>query len=406
MLGLLASGMGSTMNGDPRALNSNLAMQAGFADLNAQRAQLKERARRQAGMARLPGLLTRMDEGAADRGEIMGLLSDVAPEAMVTGLLGEMFAKPEADRSEPADLRMMRALGIEPTPENYAKFKAIGGDAAGAHGIDGALKQLQMQKLLDEMRDRTDARAETAAEKQKKRRLAETSLNRNFGKLEDLAALNDQIKGTVVETGVPLSSWRRAGASGAASLGRIAGFDTAKLQDNITASDRLAKGLNDLVIETIDRFGDQLTNDKLALLQSASANPNITPEAISSILGAISESMLDAADIEGYNVADPDRVTTFIKRMKTPAARGAEPPMVDVPRLAGDARARAGRAVDAGAELAGEAADVAAEVVDQVATRAADIARMTVEEIEDLDIDALTAEQLEALDARLKKLGK
>lgn len=405
-LGLLFAGVGSAMSGDPRPLNTNIALQAAFDDLQMQRQAVKERARRKEALARLPQLLGQMgpDGTMADpaaRGEVLGLLSEVSPDTVVGGLLGEMFPKRSEGRADPTEIRTMQMLGIPLTEENYARFKQMGG---GAGGLD-ALQQAQLAKILMELQTASGDRAKAADEEGKKRRTSEVTINRNLSDIEHALELVDKTEGTFLETGIPFGDARRGILSGSAAALSAFGMDKPGMQETLDAYDELGKTLNKLVVSRDNANLGTLTDAKLSLVQGAMGSTKISPQALRSILLDTAEGMLDEADIQGYKVngLDTYRENFGVRRKQ----KGKAPNVVfDVPKAVDRAEAAGGSLADRAASFAGDAAAAARGVADQVVVRAADIARMGLEELQKLDVDKLTDEQARALDARLRALGK
>lgn len=235
--------------------------------------------------------------------ELLGLLGTIAPQQAAQGLLNR------GERAAPSDIRTMQSLGIPLTTEGFEQFQSLkGGDISNlTDKLDAELKLLELQRNRKlEERDRQE-------EAQNKTMFA-NSVNRNLSNIDNLAALNRNLQGTFLETGLPLSDIRRATQAGAAGIGQLLGADTKEARKALGDFDKLNKGLNDLVIETMDRFGSNLTNDKLTLLQNASANVNIAPEAIASILANVAEIYLEQADLNDVKVPNRESFEALITR--------------------------------------------------------------------------------------------
>lgn len=405
-LGLLMSGVGSAVSGDPRFLNNNVQLQAAFDDLQMRRQAVAEGARKKQRLAQLPGLLADLQAYPADlqpgrKMEAMGLLAEFAPEAAMTGLLGEVFPKRAEDRAEPADIRIMRELGIPLTPENYAKFKEMGGSA---QGMD-PLQQAQLAKILMEMQASSGDRAKAKDEEGKKRRTSEVTINRNLADIVHALELVDKTENTFLETGIPFGDARRGILSGSSAMMSAFGMNKPGMQDTLDAYDELGKTLNKLVVSRDNASLGTLTDAKLALVQGAMGSTKISPQALRSILLDTAEGMLDEADIQGYDIKNlQGYVDNFGTRRKQ---KGKAPNVVfDVPGAVDRAEAAGGSLADRAAAFAGEASDAAKAAASEIVVRAADIGRMGLEELQKLDVDKLTAEQARALDARLRALGK
>jgi len=388
--GLLMSGLGSAFSGDPRYLNNSVGLMGAFADLEMQREALKERARRKEQMAKLapvygdlaayPGFTQ-----PARTQEAIGLLADIAPETVMTGLLGEVFPQRTEERAEPGDIRMMKSLGLPLTAEGYARFKSLGG----ADGVS-LLDQAQLAKLMLEIRGMTDARTAAAGDASTKKRTSERTISRNLADIEHALDLVDETEGTFLETGIPFGEARRGILSGSTAVMGMFGLDKPEMGATLDAYDQLNKTLNRLVISRDTGSLGTLTDSKLQLVQDAMGSTKISPTALRSVLLDAADSMLDEAEIRDYDVGDR---AGFQERIGVRRKQKRKAPEVklDLP---------------AAAAAAGELANEAAAAGRAAGARAADIARMGMAELQALDVDALTEEGLAALDARLKALGK
>lgn len=401
-IALLLSGLGSMLSGDRRYVQGAVERQAAFEQLEMQRELLAERTRRREAIGRLPGLLSDIQNDfspggqEARRGELLGLLADVSPEPVVQGLLAEVLPQGRESRTSTI-INDMRELGIPLTEDNYTRFKSMGGNG---NDLD-ALQQVQLAKLLLDMQGVKADRDDAAVERGRARLLSERSLNTNLKRMEDLAGYAEDLEGTFLEAGVPLSEGRRALASGGAALGRLLGWDTEAAQKKVDLYDKLKKGLNDLVVDSSGRFTSTLTDNKLNLLRQSMASPDVTTDTIRGVLGEMAEDMRDAADIEGYKLDNRDGYEGFIERMRTPVQRKKEAPVIDVPRVSRDVKA----AADQGIETIAVTADRMKDASLRAGAKAVDIARMSINEIRKLDLERLSEEQLKALEKRMDELG-
>lgn len=232
--------------------------------------------------------------------QLMGILGELAPGAVAQHLL-------PSQRSESAAIREMRELGYPMTQEGFQAYNDAKGGGAGE--LDALLTRLELDNAIDE-------RNRTREERTRARQTAERSINRNLGKIGDLGELSQSLQGTFLETGLPFADARRALAGGGAAVQKLFGIDSSGAERVISDYDKLKKGLSDLIIETQDRFGGTLTNDKLALLENASANPEISPQAAASIFADIAQINLDQADIEGYAIDERRKIEQMILDMR------------------------------------------------------------------------------------------
>lgn len=447
-IGLLLAGIGSAGTGDQSYIDDVIGMRKSFQDMEIKREILAERKRQQEATKKLPSLMSAMMSGvesqdlgvgantpagsvmvdlpmtaqrrAGLQGEALGLLGEIAPDTMAKGLLESLF-KPDQGREDPADLRIMDANGYPRTREGFAAYnrdKAAGGEGGGFKDL---LERAQLNKLLgDAEADRT-ARGNAAADKDQKFKLDQRAANRNMDDLFELSDLNDKLKGTSLQPGLPLPDWRRAVMGfKVAGLESLGDKEQGALREQIGTYDRLRKGLNNLIINNKDRFGTSFTNQMQTLLENASANPNIMPEAIDHILGQMASQIVDTSDILGFELKSRDQGLEFVDRMKVSKPRPGGP-VVDlsgtVDELGRDfqaaketvggavnrARAAAPGAVAAGKEAVGDAVAAAKPFL----SRAADIARLTRDKIDAIsadDIKQMTDDQKRALLKRINEL--
>lgn len=445
--GLLLSGIASAGTGNQSFINNNIAMNDAFQDMAIKREAMEEKRRQRETLARLPGLMQAFTTGvepqdlgvgentpagsvmvdlpmsparrAAVQGETMGLLSEIAPETMAKGVLGALFT-PDQGREPPADIRIMKELGLPLTVAGFEQFNKLKG-SGDANAFKGLLDQAQLQKLLLDMENDRKTRGDAAAEKDQKFKLDERAANRNLEDLFELAQLNEDLKDTSLQAGLPASDYRRAllGVKVAASEA-LGSKEQTQLREQIGKFDRLRKGLKNIVINNKDRFGNNFTNQMQTLLEGASANPDIMPEAIDSILGQLATHITDTSEIMGYDLKNRDRAQEFVERMKGSKPR-ASAPVVDLGGAAAEfrrdvdaAKATVGGAVDRVREAAPGAVAAGKKAVEDAAVaakpflnRAADIARLTIDKIQaitDDDIKAMTEEQKKALLKRVNEL--
>lgn len=232
----------------------------------------------------------------AGQQQLMGLLGELAPGAVAQSVL-------PSNRADSATIREMQALGYPLTQEGFQAFQDAKG--GGTQEIEALLTRLELENAITE-------RDQTRQERTRARQTEERGINRNLRKIGDLAELSQNLQGTFLETGLPFSEFRRGIAGGKAGLQKLIGMDAEKTEEMLADYDKLNKGLSDLIIETQDRFGGTLTNDKLALLENASANPEISPEAAAAIFADIAEIHLDQADINEYSIEDRREVEKLI----------------------------------------------------------------------------------------------
>lgn len=319
----------------------------------------------------LVGLLGGSDDSNQ---QMLGLLAQANPNAFsqtaIQGLLG-----PQQERSDPADLRMMDAIGLPRTPEGFAQFQGLKADDGNKGMLDALNLQIQGLQLANMKREQ-----EREDQQIRETRLTrENSIRRGLEQTQKIADLTLELEGTALSAGLPASEWRRRGLGAISAVGGALGLDVEDLNKNLTAFDELKKGLNDQLI-TLMSAGSlgQATDSKLQQYRDSLASPDTQPGAVMEIQAGIAETLLDQADVLRFDLPNRDEIEASIQRMRGYQQPGTET-VFDVPAAAGATR----RSV----------------------VRAADIGRMSLEKIRSLDVDALTQEQRDALARRLDELG-
>lgn len=257
----------------------------------------------------------------------------------------DMVVQSQTTRAEPAVIREMESLGYDLTPEGFRAYQEDKGSEAG-----GTLAEIQALLAIDERRARLAREEREAAaaarEAEEGRRRQRSTINRALEQTGKIADLTESLEGTFLESGAPLSDWRRAGVSALATIGNIAGFDTEGLRDQVDAYDQQKKNMADQLINLMSTGGlGEATNAKLDQYQNALANPETSPGAIMAIQAGIGEILLDEADNLGIEVEDREKIESRIEAM-TNYARKLSEPVADVPGAMNDLRAIASMSLE------------------------------------------------------------
>jgi hypothetical protein len=451
-IGTLLAGIG-TVGTQGSGVDDIMAMRAQRQNMAMKRQAMEDAQKRREALARLPSLLgafTGEDTAPADasyqgvddmgvptgparaaqvmgpgqgpsKSEALGLLAQIAPDTAVHGLFEAIVNGSGSRRGAPAAIQEMQALGLPLTPDGFAQYNKLKATANGGD-LKGLLDSLNILKLKGDISDAATKRDKEATDTKQDFQTKERSANRSLDDLFELADLNGKVKDGPLQPGLPFPEWRRAIVSGKVAFAESLGAkDQDKLREQIGYYDRLRKGLNNIIINNTQRFGSNFTNQMETLLENASANPAIMPEAIDNILGQLSERLVDDSEIHGYDLKSRDKALDFIKQMKASKPTGPKP-VVDLTDSVTDAKGAydtAKGAVSSAIDKATAAApgviagakgalDTAAGVVKPMMLRAADLGRLTKEKIAALneqDIAKMTAEQKTALHKRMKDLG-
>lgn len=323
LLGLLAA-PAIASNRERRALEN----QALREQLTAAKRQNAQADRAQAAMEQLSGILNpapvtadvplppamAAQRAQSERGEVLGLLGQIAPESVAQGILGQVF--PQGERAEPADLRMMDALGIPRTPEGFEQFNRMKGDG----GIDDLLKRLQADALIREREKETKEAAQAETE-------AARSIQSRLSRATHLIELTDSLEGTFLEPGSFGIEGRRTLASGGAEVLDLLGFDdrAEQIRQNVANFDKMRKEANAFVNDILADLTGQVSEMRIQAIKSGMANENISPPAIRSIMGqtidlALSEA---SAKFSAEELGEFVQIRNRLQRSSDPAWRQA-----------------------------------------------------------------------------------
>jgi hypothetical protein len=310
--------------------NPNLSAQEN-AEMEAQQRMAFATAMMQASAPRPQGTASPMaDFGSAmQAGQQAG--QQYSADAIRTKLMQQQLEQKSAERADPAAIREMQALGYPMTQEGFAQYnKDRGSQNAVGDQLAAIQAQLGIQQRQDQIeRDRRADAAETEAQAQKRNALGNT-LRRGVKQTGELAALTEKLEGSFLAAGMPASSWRRTGMGVLAGAGGALGMDTSKIEADLTNFDKLKKGLSDQLINLMatGELGEA-TNSKLEQYQNALATTETSPGAVMSIQAGIAEAYLEAADAQGIEIPDREKVEANIERWRSyeSSADATAPPL-------------------------------------------------------------------------------
>jgi hypothetical protein len=236
------------------------------------------------GLLRSPSVpFTQTPEGQQ---ALMTNLMQQKPGVALQGLLAQGGGSPTSFERE------MGALGVDVrSPLGMELWKAKNIPAADP-GQALQLRQLELAtaKMLREYNMETMAMGRRQADER-------LGLRRGALQIESLSNATERLNGTWLQTGLPLADLRRDMASVYAAIKDKFGEGSPQAQQMIADFDIARKGFQSLVNEAITTFGGTMTNDKLAALERASANENISPMAIQKILRDIAGLYISNADL-------------------------------------------------------------------------------------------------------------
>lgn len=338
---LAASGPSTTPVGFGQALAGGMQFatqrQAEQVKLEQERAQMADDKRRRDAIAEFSGLLAPGQTPGPvvsatpaaistpqGQSRAMGLLGQVYPEAFAQQFAQAQFAPP-ADTAPRVSTSVNDFMLMNPDlSPGSSEFRSAyrdfmkEQDPSGSM-IDAVNLQLASLQLENERAKRALEEDTRAKELQGTRRAVVSDLS----KLEEMAQLNQRLQGTFLEAGMVNPDLRRDAESVKASISGFFGNDTTKSRQAIADFDRFSKLTQDFVISSIDRFQSSgaLTNAKFDALLSSNASLGASPVANNLIFADNINSILDAAEIDGIEVAGAERLRALASQLKS----GAEP---------------------------------------------------------------------------------
>jgi hypothetical protein len=209
--------------------------------------------------------------------------------------------------------------------------------------------QLQMGglQLGNAQREREQEEAATL----ESRRALETELKGSIGKAQELADLNDELEGTVLETGQPFGDVYRSVISGGAPIVEALGFDATSARELASKFQRLKKLSTSFTLGLIDQLKiNGVTDSKLEALRDATMNVGTSPGANRLAIADALKLALDTADIKGIDLEGREEAEALLHRLKGRGVDEADEPILDVP-AAGRAVSDAARRVIKFADL-------------------------------------------------------
>ncbi len=185
----------------------------------------------------------------------------------------------------------------------------------------------------------------------------------------EIMDIESDLSGSVLESGFPFGGQARTGQSTLATIGGALGFDTKSQKENVAKRDRVEKLYGQILgirMQRMSDSGESITNDKLAFLQQISPDTSKSPDANARLLADFLQEELNTADIEGTTISASERTKAvdFIRKAREGGFEQQAEPVIDLP----------------------------------------EIAKMTIEQIESLDIENMTREEIKAIRERIKAL--
>ncbi len=381
--------------------------------------------------------------------DILSGESSIAKEGQLAGLQSGAFSAKDitGGGTEPSTSRLLKLAGIFPGTEEFkdAILSSIdaGDDADAATQL--ALS-LQEERLVKQRTERVQLERT-----EKEARIGRTQAVRNdFGAAKRIIELQQDLEGSALAAGLPYGDFLRTVGGGLSAVMDMAGFDVSAAQDLIDKRDELGKLFADGTIESIDRFKDtgSISIPKWNALVASAPEIGKTAIANAKVLATRMQAVLDAAERKSEDVPNRKEIETWISDMKS-LTRGKTKAAIDGPGILGRfkdftleqiqkvdvpalpeadipaLKAKLNQLKQQGAAAIEPSSSqkllakmallkttlAAASAVEKVKVgiaKAADFAKLTIEEIQQIDQDDIkewTEEQKAAFDKRRKELG-
>lgn len=313
------------------------------AQLNFRRQQIEDNKRRMDAQNQLVNLLQTPAQNVPEmirrpgaiedqQNQLQSLLFQAAPEMAAQSMLAQQPTSPRVstDFNTFAALNPQLQPGSEEFRTQYLEFvqsQDATGEAERLARLD--LLQAQLQEALDDRLQRTET-------KKQERTALTRSLTQDFSKLKKLADLNDRLRGTALETGLPMAELRRASLGGWQAVQSLIGGDDSQARRLTADFDTFNKLTSDFLIGSLDRLNGSgtVTNAKFQELIAANAGVGSSPETNDFIVASNIRVLLDAATDEGISIQDREELEQLATRLEAGASLPAQLPSTTTPSAA------------------------------------------------------------------------
>jgi hypothetical protein len=258
--------------------------------------------------------------------KMLGLLSQVAPEAMTQGLLAQMFKQEEPARVS-TGLNTFKSFFPNTditTPEGrqqYFEFQQASNPEA---GIEALTARAELEMLVENLEARRQERAASATTEDQERATTQRGIFTDLSHLAQMAEINDRLEGTILAPGRPMPDVLRALTGGAQGIQDLLGVDSSTAAQLAQDFDTFKKYSTDFVVGSLDRLkgGGAITDGKFEALVNSNANLGAAPGTNRLIIANNIEALLDGAEIAGFEVSpqQAEKYRGLIDRLKGGAA--------------------------------------------------------------------------------------
>lgn len=240
--------------------------------------------------------------------KMLGLLSQVAPEAMTQGLLAQMFKQQEPARVS-TGLNTFRSFFPNTditTPEGRQQYFEFQQQQDPQAGFDQTMKELQAEALVIQLENSRDERNRAEVDENRDRATTQRGITTDIRKLLELRELNDRLEGTILETGMPVSEGFKLFAQGKNALKIAFGIGDDEAGNLLADYNTFNKYATDFVVGSLDRLNGSgaITDAKFNALIDSNASIGVSPETNRQIIALNLEELLGGAEIDDYRISD------------------------------------------------------------------------------------------------------
>lgn len=263
--------------------------------------------------------------GGIPQNELLGLLAGIpgTEGQLVQGLLAQNRTRQPRPTAQARNLQELIDRGLidltKPEGQEKARDLLLGNQAGVTaemlKAVDLQLKGLQMEGLRSKRAKEEDTIL-------KKRRGLEVSTVTDIRKLRELAELNEELRGTLGETGTGFEGFARLAqgiiANTPENVAQAFGVSRERARRLATKMDRFKKLTADISIESLDRFkgSGALSDTRFNTLAASLPALKTAPGANRLVIADLLQAILDSARVEGISVTDRPGVVSLIQKLR------------------------------------------------------------------------------------------
>lgn len=241
-------------------------------------------------------------ETPAGQQRLMGLLSQINPEAVATGLLSDKSPRTSTD------IPTMRELGYPIDQQGYEAFKRASQTSDPAQTLELNKLNLEVARLLREFEDEGETQLQG---EQLATYTAKSMLKDGLSMLRII----DDLEGTAMETGVPLPEFRQAMASGIDSVLALFGENPAVGREIRTKYDLLKKGIGRFAASEAARKGANTDQSRASIL-TYMPSVDMTTDANRNVIATMMNDIIKESQIMGFEFDSSPYLPSIEKALK------------------------------------------------------------------------------------------